>query len=562
MSSPGMQMGLHMGLYQRQILAPQMILSMEILQVPTQELESLIAEQMAENPVLEFQNEAQEERKEPKESDVERDSRELEHEFERLEGLEAQWREWSPGGNSPGMRDEKDKKLEAMNNTAAPSMSLHEHLIRQVAERELLDDVRELAEYMIYNLDGNGYLPFSIEDMILAFRRYKVGLPAIQDKPPIVEKKRKKKKKRDDDDDLLDDDEDDDDDDDVLIGAPVEQEPEEKRAEELEDHPDLYVSIVENTPAVRFDAPPTEDEVDLGHHSLEAVQSLEPTGVGARDLRECLMLQVGRSENFEFERELLEDHLEDIQKNKLPKIAKETGKTMEEVKDSIAFILSLNPRPGALFTEEETIGVYPDVVVTQDGKDWKVDLVNEYIPRVRVSSKYLEILRKNRKNKEVYDYIKKKVDGAKALIESIEQRQSTLRKISEELVAYQVPFFEKGKEHLRPLKMQDIADRVGVHVSTVSRALRKKYMQTPHGIFAMKFFFTSGTRNVSGKMESIVSVKQRVKEIIDEEDKSKPLSDDEIVAKLRERGVKIARRTVTKYRKNLLIPSSRQRREY
>jgi RNA polymerase sigma-54 factor len=232
------------------------------------------------------------------------------------------------------------------------------------------------------------------------------------------------------------------------------------------------------------------------------------------------------------------------------------------IDDAIKMIKTLNPKPGRLYSSAQVQYVIPDVIVENIDGRWEVRLEDTYIPRIHISKHYQDMLREQKDDPKVRAYIKKKIESAKWLIESIEQRQNTLFKIAREIVEYQTPFLEHGIDALRPLKMQFIADRVGVHVSTVSRAIADKYMQTPRGIFALKFFFTGGTTRADGEEKSIVAVKQKVRDIVGKEDKTHPLSDEEIAAKLKEEGLDIARRTVTKYRKQLGIPSSRQRRKY
>ncbi|MFC1708343.1 RNA polymerase factor sigma-54, partial [Planctomycetota bacterium] len=293
---------------------------------------------------------------------------------------------------------------------------------------------------------------------------------------------------------------------------------------------------------------------------LRVIQTLEPRGVGARDLTECLLIQIG--DGFVLERRLVERHLDDLKMNRLPKVAKETGRTIEEIKDAVAFIATLKPHPGATYSGTQANHVIPDVLCDLVDGDYDVQLNDAYLPRIHVSSRYRRMLEEERSNRAVRDYIKKKIESAKWLVDSIEQRQNTLRRISNEIVEYQTSFLDKGIDALRPLKMQEIADRVGVHVSTVSRAISEKWMQTPRGIFPLKFFFNGGTINADGDAESILAIKQKVHDIVDQEDQRKPLSDEDIARKLRHMGYDIARRTVTKYRKQIGILSSRQRREY
>jgi RNA polymerase sigma-54 factor len=298
---------------------------------------------------------------------------------------------------------------------------------------------------------------------------------------------------------------------------------------------------------------------------LELIQSLEPAGVGARDLRECLLIQLQRTNvghKYDLEIAIVSDYLKDVVANRLPKIAKALGEPIKTIDEAIHLIQVLNPKPGRVFSNAQVHYVIPDVVVDQIEGKWEVRVEDSYIPRIHISKHYQELLRNGADDPKVRAYVKKKIDSAKWLMESIEQRKSTLSRIAQHIVDYQTPFLEKGIDALRPLKMQRIADQVGVHVSTVSRAIADKYMQTPRGIFALKFFFNGGTTRADGEEKSIVAIKQKVRDIVSKEDKSHPLSDEEIAGALKREGLEIARRTVTKYRKQLGIPSSRQRRKY
>jgi len=505
-----METSLHQRLEQKLRLAPQIIQSIEILQLPAIELQDLVKQEMLENPTLELiegdpdgpserdtAGESAEQATTPSAASTaadaipdeappdKRKTDDLETEFERLEGFESTWKE-SMGPRSSGMgEDGKDKKLEAMQNTAAKPASLQDFLSDQLHLLEISDREREIGEHMIYNIDDStGWLGHRKEDSTFV--------------PYAIEE------------------------------------------------------VVQS-----MDTPCTPEEAE---RVLKLIQSLEPPGIGARNLKECLLIQIG--EGFLFEREIVDKHLDDLKMNRLPKIAKETGKSVDEVKDALAFISSLNPFPGAVFAGAAPAYVIPDVVCELVDGEYEVRLEDDYVPRVRISERYKRMFQEHKSNPAVREYIKKKIESANWLIDAIRQRQNTLHKIAKEIVTVQRAFLDHGIDFLRPLKMQQIADKVGVHVSTVSRAISDKHMQTPRGVFPLKFFFTGGTMNAEGDMESILAVKQKVRDIVDQEDKRNPLSDEDIALKLKQMGYDIARRTVTKYRKQMTILSSRQRRSY
>ena len=302
--------------------------------------------------------------------------------------------------------------------------------------------------------------------------------------------------------------------------------------------------------------------LEQAKEALEIVQSLEPLGVGARDLKECLILQLDKSDpNYNIAKEIISNCLEDVGKEKYTSIAKELGYSLELIKKVIAFIKTLNPKPGSLFSNELIPYVTPDVRVDCVEGKYEVTLVGDNnLPRIYISSSYKDVLNGNGGDLQAKHYIRKKIESAKWLIDSIEQRRDTLYKVAVKIVEMQNGFLEEGILSLRTLNMKDVADALGIHESTVSRATAHKYMQTPKGLFEMKYFFPGGVKNADGNMESWEATKQKVAEIVKKEDKSNPLSDEKIVAKLREMGSGVARRTIAKYRESMKIPSSRKRK--
>ncbi len=296
---------------------------------------------------------------------------------------------------------------------------------------------------------------------------------------------------------------------------------------------------------------------------LGLIQHLDPPGVGARDHREMLLLQVEDSMPFhEVVRHLVSDHLEDIAFNRLPQIQKATGYSLDLIKVGIEQIQTLNPYPGRGFEQRAVQRVTPDLAVDRnDDGTYSVRILDEYTPELRISPRYLRMLQEN-PTAETREWIRRKVESARWLIDSIEQRYSTLRKVAQEIVDHQQAFLEKGPEYIQPLKMQQIADRVGVHVTTVSRAVDEKWIQTSRGLFPLKRFFGGGTQTEAGKDVAWDTIRIRLQELIDGENKRRPLSDDDLVEALAGQGIPLARRTITKYRKQMQIPSSRQRREY
>ncbi|MHC4660244.1 MAG: RNA polymerase factor sigma-54 [Planctomycetota bacterium] len=474
-----MEISLQTKLALQQKLAPQIIQSIEILQMQTQDLHALITKEREENPFLEVNEPAIE-----VDRDIAEEQRNREALMDRLDRMDAAWRDsFGESGFRRAPQSDKDGKFEAMQNTAAPSVSLQDFLFEQfnLLDLESNETIRVVGENIIYNIDERGYLPYSLEEILDSIRE--------------------------------------------------------------NENMEFTLAQVEE--------------------ALSVIQSLDPVGIGARDLKECLLLQLdARNGKFAFERRLIQNHLEDIQRNKLPKITKETGETLERIKQAVAIISELDPKPGSKHSSEPVYYVVPDVIVNNIEGEYLVQ-TSGYLPEVFVSPRARELLAKHGSDPKVKEFIKQKIDSAEWLRNSIAQRQDTLRRISEALVKVQLDYLEKGIQHLKPLKMQEIADMVGIHVATVSRAISGKYVQTPRGISRLRDFFTGGTVNEAGEVKSTRTVKERIKEIVEGEDRRNPLSDEDIMKHLMEKfGLKIARRTVTKYRKALGIASSRQRKEY
>ncbi|PTY06641.1 RNA polymerase sigma-54 factor [Opitutaceae bacterium EW11] len=303
---------------------------------------------------------------------------------------------------------------------------------------------------------------------------------------------------------------------------------------------------------------------------LEAVQqaakllkTFDPPGIGAQSIEECLLLQLtakGRSDSLAAR--IIRDYFQLLTRRRIPEIARKIGAHMDDVQIAIEEIGTLDPAPGRRFADDSNRVVVPDVTVEKDGDKWNVILNSDYIPRLRISNTYKEMIAKGTLSKAERDYLRERMRSGKFLINSIEQRQQTIERITREILKVQNEFFEEGVSKLKPLTMTQIADAVGVHETTVSRAIANKFIQTPHGVFDFKFFFTPGYQADSGAAVSNTSVKEMINDLIAGEDRSHPLSDQEIVAKLQEKGINIARRTVAKYREELGILPSNLRRDY
>lgn len=301
-------------------------------------------------------------------------------------------------------------------------------------------------------------------------------------------------------------------------------------------------------------------EMQSAHQILK---SFDPPGIGAFDLQDCLATQLelqGMRNSDAYE--IVQNHFTLLTRRRIPDIARKMGIHPDEAQQAIEEIALLDPAPGRRFSEDTNRSVLPDVVVERDEDKWKVTLNSDYIPRLRISPSYKEMIAKGQLSKQEKEYIQEKMRSGKFLISSIEQRQQTIERIANEIVRFQADFLEEGVSKLRPCTMTQVADAVGVHETTVSRAIANKYIQTPHGVFDMKFFFTPGYKGGDGEAISNTSVKDMIQNLVSNEDPTKPLSDQGIVTQLKEKEIKIARRTVAKYREELGILPSNLRRQY
>ena len=480
---------------QTQKLAPKMIQSMEILQLPILALQERVEQELSENPMLEVQDVDPNLPDEPEEEEVDpnrqtEDEKELvvkdnqtnEEDFERLANMDNDMPESFDDfrTSSNRMQEAQDRQHDLMANALERPESLNDYLIHQLAEMEIDDDHEQIAERIISTLDARngGYFKSSLRDL----------LPAGHSAEDM------------------------------------------QRAEE----------------------------------ALQLVQSLEPPGIAARDLRECLLNQLNPDMHmYEELRLIIDKHLEDLAENRLPLIEKKTGISIERIQLAKHEFHHLNPKPGAAFLEAYVPIVAPDVIVeTDENGKYTVRLEDDRLPSLRISEYYRKRLADPTATQEERDFIRRKIESANWLIEAIQQRRNTVLKVAQSIVDYQKRFLDDGPEFIEPLKMQQIADVVKVHVTTISRAVDDKWIQTPRGIFPLKRFFVGGTRSEDGEDVAWDTIRIKLHELIDKEDKQKPYSDDDLVGELSKIGFTVARRTITKYRKKMGIPSSRQRKDW
>jgi RNA polymerase sigma-54 factor len=302
---------------------------------------------------------------------------------------------------------------------------------------------------------------------------------------------------------------------------------------------------------------------------LQKVQELDPAGVAARNLQECLLIQArmlgAKNPIVEV---IIKDHLKDLELKNYVHIARKLKVPIREVEIAVLLISNMDPRPGSMYSEEKVQSIIPDVYVVKSGDEYKIILNDDGMPRLRISNFYREVMSGRSGHGDHNDdengkkYIREKVQSATWLIKSIQQRQKTIYKVAESIVRFQKVFFDRGIDFLRPLILRDVADDVEMHESTISRVVTNKYMHTPRGIFEMKYFFGSSIHRTSGENIASKSVKEEIKNLVGKEDPKKPYSDCEIVDLLKQKGINIARRTVAKYREMMGILPSSKRKKY
>ncbi len=332
---------------------------------------------------------------------------------------------------------------------------------------------------------------------------------------------------------------------------------------------DAAETIIGNLDEDGYLTAPLEEIAAMGDHTqeqieaaLKAVQSLDPAGVGARDLRECLLLQLdSRNAKGGVAWQIVANHLRLVETRQLRELAKVLGRPAEHIEIAVHVIKRLNPRPGLRYSGPGARVVEPDVYITKDGDNWIIQMNDEEIPQLRLNSQYRKMLDRDQgAAKDVRDYVRERYTSAIQLMKNIEQRKQTILKVCESIVRRQTEFLAQGLDYLKPMMIKEVAEEVGVHPSTVSRAVASKYVHTPQGVFELRYFFSEAVQGPQGSGTPLLLLKRRVKKMIEEEDSAHPLTDEQITAMLQASGIQVTRRTVAKYREDMKIPSTHQRR--
>jgi RNA polymerase sigma-54 factor len=482
MSRAEPRLGLNLRVAQKQILTPGLVQMVTVLALNKLELRDMINQEMVENPVLEevtdivpvLEDAQKKTEAEPLPDAAAAGTKQTEERHDPFEEVDygSFFNDYlDPGFRSPAAEDVERPSFE---NFLSRPVSLSDHLQWQVNLSPCSDAVRNAAYSIIGNLNEDGYLTASLEEVAEAGGH----------EPGVVEE------------------------------------------------------------------------------ALKLVQELDPAGVGARDLRECLLIQL-RMENPQnaLAIRLVSDHLNDVQDKQYRRISSALGCSVEDVEHCLAAIRRLDPRPGQRYNDAQPRLIEPDVAFVKLDEGYRVILNEEGLPQLRLSRHYRRLMGDGAASGEVRKYVREKFNSALQLIKNIEQRRQTITKVCDTIIQRQREFLDKGLDYLRPMMIKEVAEQVGVHPSTVSRAVAGKYVHTPQGVYELRYFFSEAVQGPSGANTSLVNLKRTVMKMIEQEDPVHPLTDEQIMLRLRETGIEVTRRTVAKYREDMKIPSTHQRRK-
>ena len=592
-----LQPKLNLKVSQRQALTPGLVQMVSVLALNKLELREMINTEMIENPVLEELEESVStlEERSGLEGDRERSAEEVAVESERVEkdpfdeiDFGSYFQEYlDPGFKTASNFEEYDKP--SFENFLSQPSTLTDHLTWQLGSLSLAADVRAAADLIIGNLNADGYLTASDEELVEFLRQSSI---VGRVEPIPFERGRRNWA------------------DNAPIVTGIEgDEPVLMRFEDAAAPGDVAVDAESIAIAAARDS--TGGVYDALHAALNIVHQLDPIGVGARDLRECLLLQIEAQQReaalavirkARYARQLMRDADADVdfqedgndeattqasipaarvdssanvfeiathivgnclallQKKDMRELTRSCGASAVQVQAAVDFIRTLDPRPGQRYNHSETRLIEPDVAFVKRDGEYVVLMNEEEMPTLRLNQGYRKMLRQKQTEKDVREYVKERYKSAIQLLRNIEQRKNTIVRTCEVIVRRQAEFLEHGESALRPMMIKEVAEEIGVHPSTVSRAVANKYVHTTQGVYELRFFFSEGVNGPEGGDLPLVLLKRKVKKLIEDEDSRKPLTDDQLAAELQRQGIQVTRRTVAKYREDMQIPSTHQRR--
>ncbi len=575
-----LQPKLNMKVSQRQVLTPGLVQMVSVLALNKLELKEMINTEMVENPVLEELEESAVSLEERAgiEGDRERSVEEVVAASERVEkdpfdeiDFGSYFQDYlDPGFRTSSNFEEYDKP--SFENFLSQPSTLNDHLAWQLGSLTLTPEVRAAAELVVGNLNENGYLTATDEELVDGLMSFERRVKAV----PIPFDRRARRQ-----------------------SASLTVQPKQET--------DSGESIEIAAAADKSDGKATETNdprtalLAVVQEARSIVNFLDPVGVGARDLRECLLIQISaqqgeaglvlqrrqamardsgaagdedygeierpaaadepdRADIFSIATHIVTECLALLQKKDMRELTRSCGRTAEEVQAAVEFIRTLDPRPGQRYNQSEARLIEPDVAFVKRDDQYIVLMNEEDMPTLRLNQSYRKMLQQKQTEKEVKEYVKERYKSAIQLLRNIEQRKNTIVRTCDVIVRRQTEFLEHGVNSLKPMMIKEVAEEIGVHPSTVSRAVANKYVHTPQGVFELRFFFSEGVNGPEGGDLPLVLLKRKVKKLIEDEDERKPLTDDQLAAELQKQGIQVTRRTVAKYREDMQIPSTHQRR--
>ena len=576
-----LQPRLHLKVSQRQILTPGLVQMVSVLALNKLELKDMITAEMVENPVLEELEDAvpliddvgrrEEERERASAAEEAAPTPDKKDPFEEID-FGSFFKDYlDPGFRSPGDFEEIERP--SFENFLSKPSTLTDHLVWQLGSIPMRPPVREAAEVVIGNLNEDGYLIASDEELL--------GItPAA---PPEVDAAKSENVVKEA----------------AALGLAALAEEAAQQFEpdvntwDTADHDAVLASSMPSSngltatgaaPAVDLNStvPPAKNgsrpipKVNFNHEDLneaiEIVRQLDPPGVGCRDLRECLLSQLhyhqaqlgkdanGTAQVLADAIALVDQHLRGLQNKQYKEISRAIGRPPEAVQAAFDYVRTLDPRPGLRYNIVQPRLIEPDVALVKHGDEWLVMMNDDDVPTLRLNPAYRKLLTRDGNDRDTRNYVKERFKSAIQLIKNIEQRKQTILKVCYSIIDRQRDFLEKGIDELKPMMIKEVAEEIGVHPSTVSRAVANKYAHTPQGVFELRYFFSESVNGPEGGNTSLLILKRRVKKLIEDEDPSKPLTDEQITRILQSQGIQVTRRTVAKYREDMKIPSTHQRR--
>jgi RNA polymerase sigma-54 factor len=582
-----LQPKLHLKVSQRQILTPGLVQMVSVLALNKLELRDMITAEMVENPVLEEledsvpllddvnRREEERERTPTTTEEAPVPAEEKKDPFEEIDFGSFFQEYLDPGYRSPGEMEEVERP--SFENFLSKPGNLTDHLMWQLGAVSMRPEVHDAAELVIGNLSEDGYLIASDEELM------GVEPPSAPEVDAVIAENVVKEAAA------------------LGLTAAEEAATDLPDVDEFGSSPDWAVADtaslhIDNVtaaavaPAPEAVAPapvpakparapqpqfkPNFTLADL-HEALEIVRQLDPPGVACRDLRECLLYQLryhqaqlpshknGNGDTAQVLSDamaVVDQHLRAVQLKQHKEIAKAIGRPIEAVQAALEYVRTLDPRPGLQYNKSQPRLIEPDVAFVKHGDEWLCLMNDEDVPQLRLNPAYKRLLTRDTNDKDTRNYVKERYKSAIQLIKNIEQRKQTIMKVCYSIVARQEDFLEKGIDQLKPMMIKEVAEEIGVHPSTVSRAVANKYAHTPQGVFELRYFFSESVNGPEGGNTSLLILKRRVKKLIEEEDPSRPLTDEQITRILQSQGIQVTRRTVAKYREDMRIPSTHQRR--